>query len=296
MTRGSIAAGIGLATLVCASFFVAPAHGATTTSGPVTYVTAKSELAAGGADTVLAACPGETSISGGGGAFTSSPDIIDGVEMSSLFPGDGLDLGSVPDDYYAVTGVVDAAAGTRDLRATAICLEPSDDPLALTYASETSSVGAGGSSTAAFVSCSSGELTSGGFEAATVNVEDVELERLGLGFDGNTLNPDGSTLSFTKENAAFNYTEFAVCSPDKMKHVYRAQVVFGGRQTIKVKCPAKHRVVGGGFGSFPADTVASEPYDSKDKNTAPEDGWRFKLRSSGGGPQAMYATASCLKN
>ena len=75
-----------------------------------------------------------------------------------------------------------------------------------------------------------------------------------------------------------------------MKHVYQTEVVFGGRMThVKVACPAKHRVVGGGFGRFPADTIASEPYDSKDKGKAPDDGWRFKLRSSGGAPQAMYA-------
>ena len=188
-----------------------------------------------------------------------------------------------------------AAAGSRILRATAICLEPSDDPLAVTYESETGTSSAGSSTTTGFVDCSSGELTSGGFQAGTANLENVELRELGLGFDGDKLNPDGSTLAFSKQNAGFSYTRFAVCSADKMKHVYRAKLVFGGIDTIKVACPSKHRVVGGGFGSFPIDSIASEPYDSKDTGKAPDDGWRYKLRSNGAGPEAMYATASCLK-
>ncbi len=70
----------------------------------------------------------------------------------------------------------------------------------------------------------------------------------------------------------------------------------GGKHKIKVACPKNRRVVGGGYGRFPTDTIASEPYDSKDQGKAPDDGWKMTVRYAGGTPEAMYAWASCLKS
>ncbi len=213
--------------------------------------------------------------------------------MALLYPGDGIDLDTEPDDFYVAAGWVADAAGSKTLRTTAICLEPSDDPLALTYESANGSIGSGVFSGGGSESCSIGEVTGGGFRANAA-IEDLELEEVSPGFDGDKLNSDRINSGYTKRNAAMNYTTFAICSTDNLKQVVKSDVVFEGNKTIKVACPKNRRVVGGGFGRFPADTIASQPYDSKDKGKAPDDGWKMTIHS-GTGAQAMYAWASCLK-
>ena len=99
----------------------------------------------------------------------------------------------------------------------------------------------------------------------------------------------------SKEGPGLDYEINIICTADNVKQVFKADVVFGGKHKIKVACPKNRRVVGGGYGRFPTDTIASEPYDSKDQGKAPDDGWKMTVRYAGGAPEAMYAWASCLK-
>ena len=297
MIRGTITTGIGLAALICATLAAAPAKAATTTSGPVSYVTAKATIGQGDADIVSAQCPGETSISGGGGGFTTAPAPggTDPVEISSLRPLDGGDTDSDPDDFWSVQGVV-GMVGSRTLRVTAICLQPSDDPFALTYTTQTGSAGAGSFSSSSSVACFPGEVTSGGLDTDASNPEDVELEELGLSFDGMTPMTNIILASYSKEGPGLDYELNIICTAYNVKQVFKTDVVFGGKHKIKVACPKNRRAVGGGYGRFPTDTIASEPYDSKDNGKAPDDGWKMTVRYAGGTPEAMYAWASCLKS
>ena len=294
MIRGRIAGAAALTALVAAPLSASSAQAATTTAGPVTYATAKATIGKNGTDTVASGCPGETALSGGGAGFATSPDVNDGVEMAGLYPGDDAsDLNTLPNDFYAADVAV-GAVGSRTVRVTAICVQPSDDPTALTYVSQNGSIGAGNSSSASGVLCGDGEIVAGGFQPDAPDLAEVEVEELGLNFEGDEPMEDRLSTAFSKNDVGFNYTYHAICTTSGLKHPYRARVIFAGRTTIKVKCPAGRHAIGGGYGRFATDLVASEPFDSKDKGKAPDDGWRVRLWSGSGAPQAMYAWASCM--
>jgi hypothetical protein len=282
------------AALVCLAV-TAPAGAVTTTAGPVSYSTAQATIGAGGTDEVAALCPVETSLSGGGAGFTTAPAVTDGVEIAMLYPDDALDGDVLPDERYIAAGAVAPAEGSRKLRTTAICLEASDDPGAVTYEDASGTVGAGNISGGGLVNCSAGEVMGGGFHSTSA-IEDVELEELSPSFTDDKLNPSRMGSGYSKTDGAMTYTTFAMCSPENLKHVYDTKVVFAGRHKIKTACPKGSYVVGGGYGRYSTDLIASQPYDSKDKGKAPDDGWQAIIRSGGGVPLAMYAWASCLNS
>ena len=139
-------------------------------------------------------------------------------------------------------------------------------------------------------------MTSAGLDTDAPNPEDIEIEELGLSFAGVEAVEEHHPCELPRRKGQASTTTInIICTADNVKQVFKADVVFGGKHKIKVACPKNRRVVGGGYGRFPTDTIASEPYDSKDQGKAPDDGWKMTVRYAGGAPEAMYAWASCLK-
>jgi hypothetical protein len=68
--------------------------------------------------------------------------------------------------------------------------------------------------------------------------------------------------------------------------------------TVEAKCPAGKVVVGGGGridgSSFKGHILATVPYDGRDKNRVPEDGWRAKLYNDSGSTLYANVYAACV--
>jgi hypothetical protein len=74
----------------------------------------------------------------------------------------------------------------------------------------------------------------------------------------------------------------------------RATIPNGETRVLKADCPGKSKVAGGGFGLAASNALASQPFDDRDRNKAPDDGWKAKLVNSFD-PSAYYVQAFCLK-
>jgi len=276
-------------TAAAAFLAVAPASAVTRKSGPLSYVTASIPAPAGSNHQIQPSCPGTKRITGGGGAFTSSTEDLN---VSSLFPVDLGDPDNDPDDAYTAR-FANESGSARGARATAICLGKGKD--ALDYGSTTSQQ-SGNTTSAGTASCpASGRLTGAGLLLANADYSLVQVEELAPGLDGRKVVP--GTLRWGSGNSGpiVNRTVSTIClapGAGKLRYPYKAAVLFAGVSTLKVRCPGKSRVLGGGFSRFPTDLLASEPFDAKDKGKAPDDGWRVRMRSLS--PIAGFAYAFCL--
>lgn len=71
---------------------------------------------------------------------------------------------------------------------------------------------------------------------------------------------------------------------------------FSGPGTVKAECPAGQHVISGGMGTFNGYggilLTGSYPYDGRDKDAAPDDGWKVDVTNRGGLEVAAYALCS----
>jgi len=73
------------------------------------------------------------------------------------------------------------------------------------------------------------------------------------------------------------------------------------QRSVRLKCPRKTKVIGGGGGGFSNDPTEQSinfigPYDSGDRGRKPEDGWRVFVNNLGlEGGEGMEVAAICVK-
>lgn len=277
------------------SFSAEPASAATKQSGPVTYVKQTLEISPSTAGISTAACPENRPLSGGGVSWKVEAPGFDELDIGEIYGFDGADVGSIVDDGYRAYAI-NAGAEARELTTWAACIKNS--PPLINYSTTNDTMSATTGSGVSTTSCFSGEVMGGGLNTNAPTADVVEFEAFHPSFDGAQLAPDKVTFALSKIAAAgaIDYSVQLFCSDAPLKHVYRTKVTFTNVDaTVKAPCPKGTRVVGGGFGYFPSDLLASVPYDGGDKDKAPDDGWKIRLRDGTSVPQGNYVTASCLE-
>ncbi len=95
---------------------------------------------------------------------------------------------------------------------------------------------------------------------------------------------------------------YAVCRNAGGVKVYTARsrpIAAGAVRAVTVKCPGARHVIGGGgriSGAIAkAHLAASQPIDSKDARSVPDDGWRVIVSNDTGGPKRATAYAICVR-
>jgi hypothetical protein len=139
-------------------------------------------------------------------------------------------------------------------------------------------------------------------EAVTIQMDCSAAKSItGVAFGTDFLNLDPEALRMYSANAAViqvsasgtdNLTAYTMCTTAKVKYVEASRqhlAVSTGK--IKVKCPNKKHVVGGGVDAGSRVIESTHPFDSKDKGKKPDDGW--KATTSGLQAATVEATAAC---
>ncbi len=268
----------------------APAAADEFKSGPVTYVTATVSIPAGDQDAATGFCPSDRNVSGGGASIAGDTGEANDADISTTQPADFTDGDAIPDDAW-IADASNEDNTSHALTTTAICVKTTKADIS--YDETESSIGAGTASGGSSLFCGSGELAGAGFETNSASPDLVELEALEHPFNGEVANYSLLSVGFTKEGAGIDYTISGLCTDAALEHRYKGRIVFGPVTALKAKCPAGTRVLGGGFSRYPEDLLASAPFDSKDADDAPDDGWRVKMRTSS--PLAGFSFAHCLK-
>jgi hypothetical protein len=68
------------------------------------------------------------------------------------------------------------------------------------------------------------------------------------------------------------------------------------RRTVKAKCPDGYRVIGGGIHSVDPIVTATAPFDGKDDDSKPDDGWKATAVNNHALEQELKAQAVCRKS
>ncbi len=154
-----------------------------------------------------------------------------------------------------------------------------------------------------------GSITYKDSTADLMNNEEVEIQMdcsaaksiTGVAFGSDFLNLDPRALRMYDANAANirvsasgtdNLTAYTMCTTAKVKYVEASKqhlAVATGK--IKVKCPNRKHVVGGGIDAGQRSIESTYPFDSKDKGKKPDDGW--KATTSGLQAATVEAVAAC---
>ena len=251
-------------------------------SGGLTYVKiARTVLGAGSAPVgqrVTAQCPAGQRPTAGGGTMSGPSAKATIAETAPTGKRGWITTGWHIDD-----------PAKRKLSAYAVCTTKATDkngnvePLA-------ASPSTGGSN----VQCDPGKyLTGGGVQgigSGTTNflMNAIALEVTGIvyAYLDHPSGPSGSVLAS------------AVCINKLPAYKYRdVELLSGETKTVKQRCPAGMVTIGGSaFLSGNADDghiVSSIPYDGKDKDKVPDDGWLAKGRNAGSPPSNLRAYVVC---
>jgi hypothetical protein len=244
-----------------------------------------------------AVCPVGTRLTGGGGAMTGgNPSELD---TSSMFAQDIGDADDDDDDGYFFQGHTHGFGGAVTVQAIAICLKAGQ--LALSYR-EDDAIGSMGAATLGNIhACPSGQqVVAAGLELGGSSI-DNGVEVLGPDYDpvAHALTKTHSEWGAHKSPpATITIESDTICFlPVAGQLRYRVKQFAVGQEktrTVKVDCPGKTRVVGGGFGFYPWNVLASLPFDDKDRGKAPDDGWKVRIRNIQDDDDE-YATAVCMK-
>jgi hypothetical protein len=132
----------------------------------------------------------------------------------------------------------------------------------------------------------------------------AEKNITGIGFSSDVLAIEPHELTMLSSNFAVIHvraasndavTAYVMCTSAKVKYASQTKehpAVGTGR--TQVKCPGSRHVVGGGVAAESSRLIeASYPFDSKDKNKKPDDGW--KATTSGLSAGDVEVTVACSK-
>jgi hypothetical protein len=264
-------------------------------SGNVRYAVV-SESQGPGELGLTAPCPKDTRLTAGGASTTGG--LPGELNAAAMFP---LDFGDAADDYaddgYRYVGHTHAFGDAVNVKTAAICLRKGRSHL--TYRLDSSVLMSGVNTAANSHPCPQLQrVTGAGLDAGGGAIQN-QLERLGP-----TVGPSGAVDKAAGEWAMTKNTSstilidsHTICVTSGLgKLSYRIKNVSlaaGATKTIKANCRGKTRVIGGGFGNFPTNVLASIPFDDKDKGKAPDDGWKVRVHHDFAGTHR--AVAVCLK-
>jgi hypothetical protein len=295
--------GISLATGLALAVALAPGAGAgkggpvkqTFKAGNVRYV-AVSESQGPGELGLSAACPQDTRLTAGGASTTGG--LPDELNTAAMFP---LDLGDADNDYaddaYRYVGHTHAFGNDVRVKVVAICLGKGRSHL--TYRLDNSVLISGVQTAGNSHSCPQLQrVTGAGLEPGGLAIQN-QLERLGprVELSGVVTETHGEWGMTKDTNSTILIQSHTIClAPGVGKLRYRIknlEMEAGQTKTIKANCRGKTRVIGGGFGNFPTNLLASTPFDDNDKRKAPDDGWKVRVHADFEGLHRGIAV--CLK-
>ena len=260
-------------------------------SGPLRYVTL-SDRQGPGALELQVECPVGTRLASGGGALGK---VGNAAHFSGFVPRDTGDLDGDGDDGFILRGSRNGLIGDTSIKLVAICLGPGQDSLA--YAEQGDVVSEGTLSAANAHSCPTGSrLTGLGFESDGPSSQ-VKIVGLAADLQGGAIDPFEMVWQYRKSGASQAVTSHVIClAPGFAPLRYAiARRTFPNESTrvLKAHCPGKSRAIGGGVGSAPTNVLASLPFDDRDRNKVPDDGWLAKVFNYFD-PPAEYVQAFCL--
>jgi len=261
-------------------------------SGPVRYVTV-SDRQGPGAMQLQVECPVGTRLASGGGALGA---VGNGAHLSGLVPRDTGDGDGDGDDGFTLRASRNGLILDASIKLVAVCLGKGQS--GLVYDEQEDVIGAGTLSAANTHACPNGSrLTGLGFESDGVSAQ-AKIVGLAADIQGGTIDPFEAVWQFQKSGPAQNVSSHVICmQPDVAKVRYASERKRFENQTTKVlkaDCPGRTRVIGGGVGNAPTNVLASLPFDDRDRNKTPDDGWKAKVFNYFN-PDPEYVQAFCLK-
>jgi hypothetical protein len=118
-------------------------------------------------------------------------------------------------------------------------------------------------------------------------------------FDGSDLDrrPDDGWRASRTVSGGFGFEVFAICSVPPPAYERDSLALLDGQfKTVKVPCPDGTRVSGGGGRVDPGLAIrGSYPYDGRDRNSRPDDGWAIRAFAADG-PGHAVARAICVED
>jgi hypothetical protein len=265
----------------------------------IKYVSSKA-VVEGIQASATAACPSGSHLIGGGGAITGGwSGDVDAPSLSFIAPRDGVDTGEIADDAFVAEMRNDGGVA-RNLRATAACLRDSEGGGALAYERADGGFFGTTGNFESYSPCPVGEVIGGGFEASS-DVFSVRLNAshpagFGSPWDAWRVRVEPTTGS----GAGIPYSVHAICTGAADLRLTRVAQIAGIERTpttkVKVACPGKHQVASGGVrGPEEAAILSSAPYDGKDRDRKPDDGWLGEGATYDDDPHGIRVHAVCLR-
>ena len=265
-------------------------------SGKLRYVVV-SESQGPGELGLSALCPQNTRLTSGGASMTGGP--AGELNTASMFP---LDFGDADNDFaddgYRFVGHTHASGNDVRVRVVAICLGKGQSHLS--YRHDSSALMSGVQTAGNSHSCPQLQrVTGAGLDPGGLAIQN-QLERLGPRVEpSGVVNKAQGEWGMTKDTSStilIHSHTICLLAPGVGKLRYRIsnlKMEAGETKTIKANCRGKARVIGGGFGNFPTNLLASTPFDDNDRRKAPDDGWKVRVHADFAGPHR--AIAVCLK-
>jgi hypothetical protein len=274
-------------------------------AGPLEYGVTTEYAGPHSEATELDACSIDDPVTGGGAAIAAPKGIADGdldTALTSSAPYDGAaDLDLYPDEGFRAAAS-NGSGEVRELTVTAICFDDDSVPSYVKNAYIQTST-----TFSQAVECSEEKLIGGGgyvegpYTAGSALIRSHPFDD----DDANSLADDGWGYSAQRgAGGTVDIAAYAVCL-EKGTHAIRyarkvetaggaAKVGGGVTGKSKVSCPRGFHASGGGvFGDLRIRTSA--PFDSGDKDVAPDDGWKAKYYSPGGSDEKVKVHVVCLR-
>ena len=269
-----------LATLIVVS--QTPADAGVTSSGIFRYVSRSQVFpAVAGEGQRAADCPGDTTVTGMGGSL---PRSVNG-DLPFVGLADGDDQDGDPDDATLAYARWTGATKRVTVKGVAVCTTLDS----VVHVSANGSLASGGAIQVLDVDCPGGTRSIGG--------------------GGGSLDPNVSlTGSFPSSatdwqisaqnlgGAATPFSVYGSCLPTTERTVSVEQTVIdvqdSTKPNIKVPCPAGSKVSGGGYFGLPARSTV--PFDGRDSDLAPDDGWAVRVPNDSGSPVQVTVLSICV--
>lgn len=269
-------------------------------AGPIRYVLSEANVAPGDNVSVFAPCPQGTRVVGGG--FGASGALGAGVPTSSL-PYDGLADPDLDRDDGWFVNTYNASAAAVKVQGAGVCVRPALGANDLDYTVIDFDVPSFTATSFYQRVCLDGRVTGGGaFLGGGLPATKKIIVSGPVASLGGNHRPDGWYLRVTNTGPTTNGAHL-ICQRSSalaFRYPRKEAVVYAGeKKRLVARCPNKKgwRVLGGGIHGFFVETQRSLPWDGKDKDKAPDDGWVVRAGSpfTGNKPVVASVHAICVK-
>ncbi len=250
----------------------------------IRYAHARGPISAGGDQTITVPCPAGTKIVGASGAVARTANRVSILRLH-------IDAAT----NSAVVGAHNASMKRQRLKAFATCYQGPTTP---SYFQAVQAV-PNGAQTSVGESCVvlTDTVIGGGagFAGPTyggLTLSDVTrvVNNSGMNFwEARGENDSGATQNLVLQSVCFAAGTVSVVQPTR-----QATVRPGRTRTLTVKCPKGTTVSDGGFDLPGGTLLTSVPFDGRDRDHAPDDGWKVRAKNIGTTPGTLKALAVCV--